>query len=152
MARDPGIYPDPEQFIPERFLDKEGRLDFTQGDPTAFVYGFGRRYGRFFPRIIYDRACPFAEFVLDANSRKHLCSSSAHQSCICLTSALLLMHTATQLCCSTVRRRLRRSRAYHFSREDVATSYPFHNRHPAVYDYVIKPRRSEHMAELLAET
>lgn len=38
MSRDPGNYPDPEEFRPERFLDNAGR-----DDPNAFVFGFGRR-------------------------------------------------------------------------------------------------------------
>ncbi|KAG6381871.1 cytochrome P450 [Boletus reticuloceps] len=41
ISRDKNRYPDPEAFIPERFLDSEGRLN--QDDPADFVFGFGRR-------------------------------------------------------------------------------------------------------------
>ncbi|KAI9057429.1 CyP450 monooxygenase [Trametes sanguinea] len=37
ISRDPGEYPDPEEFRPERFLDPKTR------DPMAFVFGSGRR-------------------------------------------------------------------------------------------------------------
>ena len=38
MSRDPAVYPDPEVFMPERFLDPRAR------DPMKFTFGFGRRY------------------------------------------------------------------------------------------------------------
>ena len=41
MTRDEVRYPDAEKFIPERFLDAEGRL--TDDDPREFIFGFGRR-------------------------------------------------------------------------------------------------------------
>ncbi|KAM5536638.1 hypothetical protein V8D89_009733 [Ganoderma adspersum] len=47
---DPGVYQDPEEFRPERFI-RDGKLDFTTvPDPTRFVFGFGRRMcpGRYF--------------------------------------------------------------------------------------------------------
>ena len=42
MARDPEQYPDPDRFLPERFL-KEGKLDPDVRNPRAFCFGFGRR-------------------------------------------------------------------------------------------------------------
>ncbi|KAI0741731.1 cytochrome P450 [Daedaleopsis nitida] len=43
MSRDPDVYPDPETFKPERFLDEHGQLDLKAGDPSEFAFGFGRR-------------------------------------------------------------------------------------------------------------
>ena len=43
MARDPVQYPDPDRFLPERFL-KEGKLDPDVRNPRAFSFGFGRRW------------------------------------------------------------------------------------------------------------
>ncbi|KAI0693295.1 CyP450 monooxygenase [Cerioporus squamosus] len=46
---DPKTYPDPERFIPERFL-RDGKLDPDVCDPAQFVFGYGRRVcpGRYF--------------------------------------------------------------------------------------------------------
>ncbi|KAF8557536.1 cytochrome P450 [Imleria badia] len=41
MSRDETRYPNPEAFIPERFLDSEGILN--KDNPAEFVFGFGRR-------------------------------------------------------------------------------------------------------------
>ena len=41
ILHDPDVYPEPEIFNPERFLDRDGTL---RGDPTlASVFGFGKR-------------------------------------------------------------------------------------------------------------
>ena len=37
------MYPDPENFKPERFL-KDGKINPDVQDPNAFVFGYGRRY------------------------------------------------------------------------------------------------------------
>lgn len=41
-SRNPDVYPDPDEFIPERFL-KDGQLALGDRDPGAFVFGYGRR-------------------------------------------------------------------------------------------------------------
>ena len=38
FLHDPTLYPDPEEFIPERHLGSEPAVD-----PRMFCYGFGRR-------------------------------------------------------------------------------------------------------------
>ncbi|KAG2063238.1 cytochrome P450 [Suillus decipiens] len=40
ISRDPDVYPDPNAFKPERWIDDQGHL---RDDLTFFVYGFGRR-------------------------------------------------------------------------------------------------------------
>ncbi|KAI0774796.1 cytochrome P450 [Trametes elegans] len=42
MSQDESAYPDPDRFLPERFL-REGRIDPNVRDPTTFAFGFGRR-------------------------------------------------------------------------------------------------------------
>lgn len=46
---DPEVYEDPESYRPERFL-KDGQLDPTVRDPSAFIFGYGRRVcpGRYY--------------------------------------------------------------------------------------------------------
>ena len=43
IAHDEKLYPDPDQFLPERFLKQEGKKQ--QLDPIlGGAFGFGRRY------------------------------------------------------------------------------------------------------------
>ncbi|KAI0334579.1 cytochrome P450 [Cubamyces sp. BRFM 1775] len=50
MSRDKSVYPEPDQFLPERFL-KDGGIDPNVRDPATFIFGFGRRI------------CPGLDFV-----------------------------------------------------------------------------------------
>jgi cytochrome P450 len=40
ISHDPDVYPNPEEFIPERFLDEVGQLT---GEEEDTVFGYGRR-------------------------------------------------------------------------------------------------------------
>lgn len=40
MSRDEVRYPNPTEFIPERFFDEDGQLN---DDSVALAFGFGRR-------------------------------------------------------------------------------------------------------------
>ncbi|KAG2067027.1 cytochrome P450 [Suillus decipiens] len=51
ISRDPDVYPEPDTFKPQRWIDDQGHLR-DDIDITSFVYGFGRRhttpdYGKF---------------------------------------------------------------------------------------------------------
>ncbi|KAM5546226.1 hypothetical protein V8D89_000352 [Ganoderma adspersum] len=50
ILRDPEVYSQPDDFMPERFLDSDGNLDVQGRDPTHVMFGFGRRLcpGRYF--------------------------------------------------------------------------------------------------------
>ncbi|KIJ97415.1 hypothetical protein K443DRAFT_133869 [Laccaria amethystina LaAM-08-1] len=43
MLHDDNDYPEPEKFNPDRFLDKDGKLDPNVMDPARMAFGFGRR-------------------------------------------------------------------------------------------------------------
>ncbi|KAI0631993.1 cytochrome P450 [Trametes polyzona] len=49
ILHDPAVYPNPEDFRPERFI-RDGKLDETVLDPSAYAFGYGRRVcpGRYF--------------------------------------------------------------------------------------------------------
>ena len=69
MLHDPTVYPNPEEFVPGRFL-KDGRLNPDVRDPTRIAFGFGRRLVQTVPSILgvrlicfLHRICPGRYFA-----------------------------------------------------------------------------------------
>jgi len=52
ILHNPEDYPDPEEFMPERYLTDDGQLNPNVPDPDIACFGFGRRIcpGRYFAR------------------------------------------------------------------------------------------------------
>lgn len=42
MLHNPDDYPNPHEFIPERYI-KDGKIDPSVRDPGSITFGFGRR-------------------------------------------------------------------------------------------------------------
>ena len=53
MLHDPEEYPEPEKFLPERFI-KDGKINPSVMDPSTIIFGFGRRSGTFVARSVVD--------------------------------------------------------------------------------------------------
>lgn len=43
MTRDPTLFPNPEAFIPERYLEDVDEATARLRDPRNYIFGFGRR-------------------------------------------------------------------------------------------------------------
>nr|VWO97913.1 Zn(2)-C6 fungal-type domain-containing protein [Ganoderma boninense] len=59
ILRNPEIYAQPEDFMPERFLDSAGNVDIDGRDPADVLFGFGRRVcpGRHFADSVLFILC-----------------------------------------------------------------------------------------------
>jgi hypothetical protein len=70
MTRDEQMYPEPELFNPERFMNTNG-TEADPADPKDFIFGFGRRQvvmmcPFYVPKPFIIRECPGKVFA-DAN-------------------------------------------------------------------------------------
>ena len=52
MLKDERVYPEPQEFKPERFL-KNGVLDSSVRDPMDIAFGFGRRWALFILPLVH---------------------------------------------------------------------------------------------------
>jgi cytochrome P450 len=43
MMHNEAEYPEPDQFLPERYLDENGKINTKVRDPMSIAFGFGRR-------------------------------------------------------------------------------------------------------------
>jgi len=60
MVRDEKLYPQPDEFLPERFLVDMDEQTKKRMNPRNFVFGFGRRYEF---QSIFTHSC-FVYFAL----------------------------------------------------------------------------------------
>ena len=74
ILHDPVMYPEPEKFMPERFI-KDGAFDCSKNDPSRAAFGFGRRYASIkglFPELnltylnASSSVCPGRPFAEDS--------------------------------------------------------------------------------------
>ena len=72
---DPEVYPDPDVFLPERFI-RDGKSDGGDRDPYQFAFGFGRRCvnSRMFFFAENNDELFSIEYVLAGTMQSPLCS------------------------------------------------------------------------------
>ncbi|KAH9917067.1 cytochrome P450 monooxygenase [Fomitopsis serialis] len=75
IFRDPEVYPEPDVFRPERFLEIDADADADLKDPKKLVFGFGRRIcpGRYFAddMVWLAAACIVATLDVDKTRDEH---------------------------------------------------------------------------------
>ena len=60
MLHNPDDYPNPDIFLPERFLNPHGSANENIRDPATVAFGFGRRYGLWFPVLQFSSLATLA--------------------------------------------------------------------------------------------
>jgi hypothetical protein len=58
ILRSETLYPNPDVFYPDRFMEKVDQQTERRRDPRNYIFGFGRRYALFFPVPIMDADRP----------------------------------------------------------------------------------------------
>ena len=104
MLHDPTVYPNPEEFVPGRFL-KDGRLNPDVRDPLGIAFGFGRRLVQTVPSILSVRLICLFVFAQDM-SWTLLCRCNSVR-IHCVGPAYIEHHTAD--------RRIRPANSYYTS-------------------------------------
>lgn len=63
MCHDETMYPEPDRFLPERFLKHEGKE--PPFDPVNVIFGFGRRCVSFSPKYLQELTTSSASVLED---------------------------------------------------------------------------------------
>ena len=85
IFHDPEVYAQPDDFIPERFLDSAGNLDVQGRDPSDVAFGFGRRED--VPARHRALACTNRSFVDRVCPGRHFAESTSFIMCASVLSA-----------------------------------------------------------------
>lgn len=121
MSRDDQAYPEPDAFIPERFM-KDGTYGSDVRDPETYQFGFGRRCVLVTVPRFSRTNDPCQESARDGTSRTTRFSSLSPPCCTSLTSSLLSDRTGKRCgsCPTSIWTLSCRTHAVHF----------FHDRNP----------------------
>jgi len=74
ICHDEKVYPDPETFNPDRFLDKDGNIDPSVEDPEVRIFGSGRRSGIRYDLPLHYVECHDLGFVPGDTSAFEICT------------------------------------------------------------------------------
>ncbi|TBU41985.1 cytochrome P450 98A3 [Dichomitus squalens] len=125
ILRDPDVYPDPEDFKPERFLNSRGEFDVGERDPAEILFGFGRR------------VCP----------GRHLAQATLFILCACVLAAFKIVRPVDEHGApKEIKREATDANVISLvvSRSCRLSFIEVHlDRHPKVHRYTMQPRSSK---------